>query len=65
MPPPTPQGIGQGSKVVILPTSGDLQVLNLTCTLTGSVEICRKDSYTYESPLDPNLLLKMTELEVR
>ncbi len=43
---------------------GDLQVLNLTCTLTGSVEICRKDSYTYESPLDPNLLLKMTELEV-
>ncbi len=41
------------------------QVLNLTCAMVGGdTAICDSDEYLYESPLSPNLLKFMSNLEV-
>ena len=40
----------------------NLRTLNLTCALVRDL-ICDRGQYQYESPLDPNLLQSLTNLE--
>ena len=51
-------------KLKVLDLMKNIVILNLTCTLVGREDLCRTENYTYESPLDPGLLIPMKKLEI-